>query len=640
MKKCFLALLMSAVMVLSVTACGQGNEAESTPVQVTATPTPVPATPTPTSKPTPVPAIEGGAASVDFEDGNLGFVTITQPTINSDNSKLSVEEINGSKVLVVKNNLGKKEAYLGIDLSAMLGDKIADVAKVKFDIADQGGEKFSPISGKLYAYTGEGAANKEDLGKWSVYLENKSPKTVTFDISNPFTAGENNYIIISKEDEVDANHGFWVDNIKFLDKNGNLIKADTTALVAENSPLNAVTEKKTFVLGRTTKVESTYAGDWSSTKAIPAAYFADVKEGETVNVVVDITLQDGLDYYLAKPMTASWGTFENERYADLVAASEGDYYHLQSDGFIVIDDKALDRISFTLDSTAAAAVAANGGLAFQTYGVTALAATVSKDVRQTKVEATYAGDWSSTKAIPAAYFANVADGETVNVTVDITLQDGLDYYLAKPMTASWGTFENERYTDLVAASEGDYFHLQSDGFIVIDDRALDRISFTLDSTAAAAVAANGGLAFQTYGVTALSATVSKSLKQTKVEATYAGDWSSTKAIPAAYFADVADGETVNVTVDITLQDGLDYYLAKPMTASWGTFENERYADLVAASAGDYYHLQSDGFIVIDDKALDRLSFTLDSAAAAAIAANGGLAFQTYGVTVLSVVVSK
>ncbi|MCR5585390.1 MAG: hypothetical protein K6F63_08175, partial [Lachnospiraceae bacterium] len=231
--------------------------------------------------------------------------------------------------------------------------------------------------------------------------------------------------------------------------------------------------------------------------------------GETVNVTVDITLQEGYDYYLAKPMTAAWGTFTNDQYADLKEAGSGDYYHLQNDGFLVIDDKALDCLSFTLDAAAAKAIYENGGLAFQTYGVTAMSAIVSKNANRTKVESVYAGDWASTKVIPGVYFNNVIEGETVNVVIEITLQEGYDYYLAKPMTAAWGTFTNDQYADLKEASSGDYYHLQNDGFLVIDDKALDRLSFTLDPVAAKAIYENGGLAFQTYGVTVLNATVSK-----------------------------------------------------------------------------------------------------------------------------------
>ena len=121
-----LALVMVAVLVLSLTACKSGDDQTNEP---TATEAPT-ATQAPTAEPTaepttvptaaPAPVIEGGPASIDFEDGNLDFAVITTPTLNSDNSQLSVEDVNGSKVLAAINTFQKKEAYIGIDLSALL----------------------------------------------------------------------------------------------------------------------------------------------------------------------------------------------------------------------------------------------------------------------------------------------------------------------------------------------------------------------------------------------------------------------------------------------------------------------------------------------------------------------------------------
>jgi hypothetical protein len=57
-------------------------------------------------------------------------------------------------------------------------------------------------------------------------------------------------------------------------------------------------------------------------------------------------------------------------------ADSGAYYHLQDDGFIVIDDWTITQLSFAVNADAAAQYAAEGGMIFQLYGVTPTGATI------------------------------------------------------------------------------------------------------------------------------------------------------------------------------------------------------------------------------------------------------------------------
>ena len=223
--KRFLAVLLATVMaVATLTACN-GNAAETgsstenagTEETVSADGTGEVATPVATE------------ASVDFEDGNCGFVKMNLLKGSPDESLLSVVDYNGSKALYAENVSGKS-MFIGINVSALLGDQVADISTITMDIGTESADgSFAATSGYLYAYAGEG--NEEvKCDAWSVYLETQNPKTATFDVSGAgFVAGADNYIILSKETDNNATAAsMYLDNITFLDAAGNVLTADTT----------------------------------------------------------------------------------------------------------------------------------------------------------------------------------------------------------------------------------------------------------------------------------------------------------------------------------------------------------------------------------------------------------------------------
>ena len=174
-------------------------------------------------------AVSVNAASIDFEDGNYGFVRMNLMKGNPDDSILSMAEYNGSKALFVENVSGGN-MYIGINISAMLGRKITQLSTITMDIGTEYPDgSFSACSGYMYAYYSN--SNEEaKLDAWSVYLPDQNPKTAVFDVSGiNFVMGTDNYIMISKEtDNGDTPCSMYIDNICFYDDAGNLLIGNTS----------------------------------------------------------------------------------------------------------------------------------------------------------------------------------------------------------------------------------------------------------------------------------------------------------------------------------------------------------------------------------------------------------------------------
>ena len=626
-----MALLMAAVMTLSMVACGEktGNE-------------------TPTTEPTAGPVEETvQETSIDFEDGNFGFAMAKTAPRKADESVLSVANFNGSKALYVQN-AGGSEMYVGIDVDAILGDKVTEVRSISMTVGTEHSDgKFASVAGCLLAYTGD-TLTENQLEDWSVYMEHKNPYTVTFTMPEgvAFTAGNDNYICLAKKkDNGKVFASLYIDDIRFLDANGNVLKGDTTVVMEAPDKFLRVVEEEEPMSASDVKVvlDDSYKGDWSLTTAIPADAFATFTNG--VKVTLKYELESGYDYYLWKALDASWGPVADCGLVAKDAAEEGDKYHMQADGFIVMDDFTNTELTLTLPADVVAAVVAGGGLAGQTYGVTMVQAVLSDPsagamTEKAALDDGYKGDWSLTTAIPADVLSKFA-GTDVTVTLKYELESGYDYYLFKPLDAAWGAVADYGMTAKDAAEEGDKYHMQPDGFIVIDDWTNTEMVLKIKAADLDALIAAGGLAGQTYGVTVYEAVITGAAAETAKEKValddaYKGDWSLTTAIPADVLA-TFPGD-VTVTLKFELESGYDYYLFKPLDASWGTIADYGLTAKDAAEEGDMYHMQPDGFIVIDDWTNNKMVLKFKAADLAAIIAAGGLAGQTYGVTVYEAVI--
>ena len=233
MKKKFLSCLLTGAMVLSLTACGgQTNEpASNDGTETTATPAASQSTTT------------DEAASIDFDDGNMGFVAAYMQNGDAGEAELSIADFNGSKALQVKNVDGKVP-YVAIDATSLLGADVAKVATVEMTVGTtyENG-KFSASSGELIAWSGEDLT--ESIDEWSVYLENQNPKkaVLTLDAGEEFVADAGNIFMINlKTDngltEGNGNATLYIDNIRFLDAEGNLLTADSSVAFAAPAGFN------------------------------------------------------------------------------------------------------------------------------------------------------------------------------------------------------------------------------------------------------------------------------------------------------------------------------------------------------------------------------------------------------------------
>ncbi len=235
------AVVMAAVMTLSMVACGEQTSNDVTPTTApTATTAPTQA---PVTEPTKAPApsnvtIDG--ASITFEDGNMGFVAPYTQHATSADLELSIVDYNGSKALKVVN-LNGKVPFLAIDVSSLLGANVANLASVDMVVGttrDDG--EFYATSGAILSWFGTDLA-EGSLGNWSVYMEKKNPKVITGTVAagNELIADANNILLINLKtdngkDETGTPAVLYIDDITFMDAAGNILTADTT--VAFNEP--------------------------------------------------------------------------------------------------------------------------------------------------------------------------------------------------------------------------------------------------------------------------------------------------------------------------------------------------------------------------------------------------------------------
>ena len=235
-----LACLMAGTMAVSITACsGNANsDATTTPTTTEAVTTQAVTTQGESQETTTqTPQEQKSEASVDFEDGQMGFVQAYNAPANAADVELSITDFDGSKALAVKNLTGKVP-FVGIDVSSLCGASVADVAAVsmKLGVSYEDGI-FSACAGKITTWTGTDLV--QTGYDWAVYMESKNPKVATVDVSGvPFTADANNIIVLSLETDngLDAGHGnatLYVDDITFYDKSGNVLTADKTVAFAE-----------------------------------------------------------------------------------------------------------------------------------------------------------------------------------------------------------------------------------------------------------------------------------------------------------------------------------------------------------------------------------------------------------------------
>ena len=225
---------MAGTMAVSLTACS--NNANSDTTTAPSTTTEAVTTTEAATETTPAAPEVTSNASIDFEDGQMGFVEVYSAPANAADVELNVVDFDGSKALEVKN-LSGKVPFVGIDVSSLCGADTSKIASVsmKIGVSYEDGS-FSACAGKITTWTGEDLV--QTGYDWSVYMESKNPKVATIDVSGvPFVADANNIMVLSLDTDngVDAGHGnatLYVDDITFYDASGNVLTADQSVAFA------------------------------------------------------------------------------------------------------------------------------------------------------------------------------------------------------------------------------------------------------------------------------------------------------------------------------------------------------------------------------------------------------------------------
>ena len=181
-------------------------------------------------------AMAEGDVSLDFEDGNAGFVSVYEGMANSASADIAVADYNGGKALKITNNNGKVP-YIAFDVLSLLGEKAADVALIEMTMGIENPDgKFYACSGDMKLFAG-GELSKV-ARPWSVYMEKKNPKVASFPMNEETFSADAPLMVVTLSVDNGAAKGaapavLYVDDIRFLDADGNVIPADSMAAFAE-----------------------------------------------------------------------------------------------------------------------------------------------------------------------------------------------------------------------------------------------------------------------------------------------------------------------------------------------------------------------------------------------------------------------
>lgn len=175
-------------------------------------------------------------ASLDFEDGSIGFAAVYEGMANSAAAAIEIVDYNGSKAMKITNGNGKVP-YIAFDVVSLLGDKATEVASVEMTMGIENPDgKFFACSGEMKLFV-DGELSKT-AHPWSVYMEKKNPKVASFSMDEEaFSAESAPLMVVSLTVDNGIAKGaapavLYIDDIRFLDAQGNVIPADSSASFA------------------------------------------------------------------------------------------------------------------------------------------------------------------------------------------------------------------------------------------------------------------------------------------------------------------------------------------------------------------------------------------------------------------------
>ncbi len=430
------AVVMAAVMTLSMVACGEQTSNEVPTTAPTAAPTEAPVVdPEPTTAPAPQ-NVTIADATVTFEDGNMGFIDVYSSHARSAKCELSLVDYNGSKAVKVVNTTGTSKCpFVAIDASSLLGADVAKVAGVEMVIGTSHGDgKFYSVSGEIGSWWGAEAENNS-LGTWSVYMEKKNPKIVAAKVpaGNELVADAYNIIFIGMTtDNGAADAGvcgeFYIDDIRFYDAAGNTLKGDTT--VAFNWP-DLGGPDRSYLYDVANAVEfpgfTTSGGAWAQNGfEVPQEIWDALVPGSVVEV--EFTSGDGQIWVVMPDAAAGWmRVAQNKAYIN----GSGTTAQIPYEAFVELcgEDK----------TTWGARMQFEGSADWEVYSVKVGTASKRMTVANT-VEfegfTTSAGGWAQAGfEVPQEIWDALVPGSVVEV--DYTSEDGTLWLVMPNAEAGW-----------------------------------------------------------------------------------------------------------------------------------------------------------------------------------------------------------
>lgn len=364
-KQKFLVLALAMIFSMALAACSSSGSSDAV---VTATPTPAP-TVAPvepevvvvTEAPKPVVAVSTQDASLNFDDGNFGFAKLYTGHAKSDASTVELIDYNGGKVLAVTKAKPAYYAFVAIDALSALGDKAASVKSLQFDVESKHSGKFLAMSGDVGFWT-DGALDDEILTDWNVFLETSNPKTITVQLGDKqFGESTPAFIIRVKDDGaieqsklIDELGTCIIDNIRFLDENGNVVAADSTVEFAEYDGLSAEAEDRSNLFALTDVVE--FEGFSTSEKAWAQAGYIfpqEVWDALVPGTALEVNFESetGVIWFVFPNATAGWsrvGNGTNNDGAGMYINASGNTAQLRYEDIVAICGE--DKSTWGLDT--------------------------------------------------------------------------------------------------------------------------------------------------------------------------------------------------------------------------------------------------------------------------------------------------
>ena len=176
------ACLAACVLMFSATACGPAGQEILTPETDPGATSPEAGV----TEAAPVAEYSyDAAASITFADGKYAFLgsdSSVNPSAKETLLEL-VERDGHNAVKVTSSDAGK--LYVGIQMDALLGDDVSKAASVEIGLETEIPGGFASTAGNISSFIG---GNQKDEA-WSIYLENKNPKTISAGIPAGAAAG-------------------------------------------------------------------------------------------------------------------------------------------------------------------------------------------------------------------------------------------------------------------------------------------------------------------------------------------------------------------------------------------------------------------------------------------------------------------